>query len=277
MRRFGLKSVAHEPRLSVPNHRGNEIRISKVGLTVVTSLQSLLSTMNLDEDLGRAVVPNDDESPASLSPTHRGWFHLQQRGGQEKVAVVVGKVLSPSPNLPRCRIDTEQQVGVGVGATAAANEIVHSDSIPRKPYRGSSERAVWSSHLGTGSGRRCDPQQASRATSPRDFLGKFKGSPLLPIIEVAPGIELRLRGSQETWEAIARDFYVPGLCLGCSETIFVIQDAAYLLCPTCRTVSPMDGTFERPEISGVGLGFTFEELVLWQHQIADEQSRNKYK
>jgi hypothetical protein len=236
--------------------------------------------MNLDEDLGWGVVPHkDDEPPSSLAliPPNRGSF-LLKRGVQEKVAVVVGKILSPLPHLPRPRIDAEQQVGIGVPATAPAPAMIHVDAIPRKPRRDPSEHARWeaaTSHSGAGSGRRCDPQQARRITSSQDLTGKLNGSPF-PCIEVAPGVKIRLRGSQETWEAIARDYYAPGLCWGCSETIFVIQDAAYLLCPTCRTVSPMDGTFEHPHISGVGLGFTFEELVLWQQQIADERNRNLY-
>jgi hypothetical protein len=243
--------------------------------------------MNLDEDLGWGVVPHEDDVPRSslaLTPPNRGSF-LLKRGVQENVAVVVGKILSPSSHLPRPRSDAEQQVGIGIGvgatATATANAnapaIIHIDAMPRKPRRDPSEHARWeaaTSHSGAGSGRHCDPQQARNSIF-QDLTGKFNGSPS-PCIEVAPGVKMRLRGSHETWIAISQDLYVPGFCWGCLETIFVIQDAAYVLCPACRTVSPMDGTFERPDVSGVGLGFTFDDLVLWQQQITDERNRKLY-
>jgi hypothetical protein len=215
-----------------------------------------------------------------------------------KYAVVVGKVLAPPPSPVshhrRANEAQDQQHaydGIGGGAVAPS-----SDRIPSRPLRtSSSERskqragaassadaagsARWTAgHAAGGSVRpSChpQPQQRPKISAEHDLDSKLRGA-AHPVIEVAPGVKLRLRGSQETWAAISRDFYVPGLCWGCSETIFVIQDAAYVLCPTCRTVSPMDGTFENPEVSGVGLGFTFEELVLWQQQIADERDRSLY-
>jgi hypothetical protein len=201
------------------------------------------------------------------------------------------------PLRPHDRSDLATPGGV---AAASCDATIHSgsDRIPSKPLRSSSvERSkqqqpskaagsvassssAASSSSSAGSARWCgrhDRFSNSGQHSAKDGdgeKGKVGGTPASsPAIEVAPGIQLRLRGSQETWEAISRDYYVPGLCWGCSETIFVIQDAAYVLCPACRTVSPMDGTFEQPEVSGVGLGFTFDELVMWQQQIADERSR----
>jgi hypothetical protein len=209
---------------------------------------------------------------------------------------------------------TTDIAGPGVVATAASCEAtIHSgsDRIPSKPLRSSSlERskqqlqqlqqqqqqrqpskqqpskaasaassaASASASSSAGSARWCGHHDRffnSDHHSAKDAdVAKGKRGGFSPVIEVAPGIQLRLRGSQETWEAIARDFYVPSLCWGCSETIFVIQDAAYVLCPACRTVSPMEGTFESPETAGVGLGFTFDELVMWQQQIADERNRD---
>jgi hypothetical protein len=241
----------------------------------VTTLQSLLSMMSLKEDLGCAIASRDDQhaSPSPQEPNPSACWPFPQRNDvRESDAAEVGRIVSPSPNLHRCRTDTQRLVARGVRPTPTA--LLQSDPTPRKPHRDSSERACWeemSSNVGARSDRSRDPQQSSRSRSahgiPRSYIGSA-----LPVIEIAPGIKLRLRGSQETWEAIARDYYVPGLCWGCSQTIFGIQDAAYVLCPACRTVNPMEGTFESPEISGVGLGFTFEELVLWQQQIADERN-----
>lgn len=91
-------------------------------------------------------------------------------------------------------------------------------------------------------------------------------------IEVTPGQFMKLRGSEETWRAVCNDFYMPGECQVCNNTIFCIQDADYVLCPTCRVVSPMDQERgSRNSDGGVGLGFTMKDLAAWQAEIA--QSR----
>jgi hypothetical protein len=85
------------------------------------------------------------------------------------------------------------------------------------------------------------------------------------MIEVAPGQYLRLRGADETWNAIKDDFYVPCVCFACDLTLFCIQDASYVLCPQCQVVNPLDGQCESD--GGVGLGFTIEKLSKWQNEI----------
>lgn len=89
-------------------------------------------------------------------------------------------------------------------------------------------------------------------------------------IEVLPGQFMLLRGAEETWRAVHRDFFLPTQCSCCRETLFCIQDADYILCPTCRVVSPFPG---RPSDSGdsgggVGLGFDLEQLGRWQGEIS---------
>lgn len=114
------------------------------------------------------------------------------------------------------------------------------------------------------------------------YDGRFHQPPALPprptppplqhpiLIDVAPGVKSPLRGSNETWEAIRADFYMPALCLGCQATIFCIQDAGFVICPTCKTVSPMDDIIDK-ETAGVGLGFTYKDLVRWQAEIHGER------
>jgi hypothetical protein len=94
------------------------------------------------------------------------------------------------------------------------------------------------------------------------------------MIEIAPGILEPLRGSEETWRAIQADFYRPATCVACGcgngcddTTLFVIQDARYVLCPACKVVGPVDND-DGDETSGgrgggVGLGFTHDDLVAW--------------
>jgi hypothetical protein len=79
-------------------------------------------------------------------------------------------------------------------------------------------------------------------------------------IEVSPGEYLRLRGAEETLRAIRVDFYMPCECICCLLTIFCIQDADLVLCPSCRVISPMVRVFKSCN-GGVGLGFTMRELA----------------
>jgi hypothetical protein len=93
------------------------------------------------------------------------------------------------------------------------------------------------------------------------------------VVQVAPGVTAPLRGSRETWKAIQDDFYMPGMCLVCDVTLFVIQDAGYVLCPDCRTVSPMEGDFIDRVSAGVGLGFKYDDLMRWQREILEKRKQ----
>ena len=87
------------------------------------------------------------------------------------------------------------------------------------------------------------------------------------MIEVAPGLFMRLRGAEETYEAVKNDSYMPTMCVVCADTIFCIDSANHVLCPVCRVVSPVDeDSFkELHNVSSVhdpsvGLGFTLQQL-----------------
>lgn len=76
------------------------------------------------------------------------------------------------------------------------------------------------------------------------------------LVEISPGVRVPLRGAMETKECVQRDFFGQTLCYACNlKPLFCIQDAAYVLCPSCRVISP----FEDNGI-GLGLGFTLEHL-----------------
>jgi hypothetical protein len=91
-------------------------------------------------------------------------------------------------------------------------------------------------------------------------------SPPQSTIEISPGVHVRLRGADETWKAIANDFYMPTECICCESMIFCIQNADYVLCPDCRVVSRMEDPSSRG-VGGVGLGFKYEDLARWQEDI----------
>lgn len=97
------------------------------------------------------------------------------------------------------------------------------------------------------------------------FESKPKNNPTM--IEVSPGEHLRLRGADETWRAIHNDFYIPCACICCEVTLFCIQDAVFVLCPQCLIVSPLEGVVFDGYDGGVGMGFTMENLAIWQEEI----------
>ena len=91
-------------------------------------------------------------------------------------------------------------------------------------------------------------------------------------VEIAPGVHARLRGAEETWNAVQNDFYLPTQCFCCSLDLCCIMDASFVLCPECKVVSPVPGcdsiTGEGGSLDGgVGLGFTFDDLQKWQTDI----------
>ena len=95
-----------------------------------------------------------------------------------------------------------------------------------------------------------------------------KENPAFKTVQVSPGVFLRLRGAAETWKAIYTDAYSPCSCICCEETIFCIDDAVFVLCPLCDTISPVGGILSEVGFDGgVGLGFTLEELGKWQMEM----------
>ena len=138
----------------------------------------------------------------------------------------------------------------------------------RQQYSPKSSRQ-FVSEVPTADIRRVAPEHT--ATTPDESQTPCHAQAVM--IQIAPGVQVPLRDKEEVRAAVQEDFYLPGLCLGCSATLFVVQDAAFVLCPDCRTVSPMEGDFVDRAAAGVGSGFTFEELTQWQTDILN-QHRN---
>mmetsp|Transcript_27320 Transcript_27320/g.31187 ORF Transcript_27320/g.31187 Transcript_27320/m.31187 type:complete len:241 (+) Transcript_27320:87-809(+) len=78
------------------------------------------------------------------------------------------------------------------------------------------------------------------------------------MVEVAPGVEVQLRGSSETRSSIKKWQIAQVTCLECCVQLYCIDDAEYVLCPMCRCVSPLAllcSNFNAEIAYGVGLGF----------------------
>jgi hypothetical protein len=97
------------------------------------------------------------------------------------------------------------------------------------------------------------------------------------MVEIFPGVTSRLRGTQETLQAVANDFYTPVSCFACNEDVFCVADVSYVICPGCKVVSPLDAddkVFDGQPIErhGLGLGFTVESLFQMQSDVFQKQA-----
>jgi hypothetical protein len=82
-------------------------------------------------------------------------------------------------------------------------------------------------------------------------------------IEVYPSYYLPIRGAAETDRAIQQRRVRPTVCSCCTSQLYCIMVAEYVLCPTCREISPVDfnpNTSLGQHVGGVGLGLTAESL-----------------
>jgi hypothetical protein len=94
-------------------------------------------------------------------------------------------------------------------------------------------------------------------------------------IEVAPGIELRLRGSKETWAAIKESRITVTSCCCCLAELHCIQDAELVVCPDCWVVSPVDQSIGGVPIEvesneadpSVSLGVKVEDTIRWLSEL----------
>jgi hypothetical protein len=94
-------------------------------------------------------------------------------------------------------------------------------------------------------------------------------------IEVAPGIDLRLRGSKETWAAIKECRITVTSCCCCLTELHCIEDAELVVCPDCWVVSPVDQSIGGIPIEGdsnesdpsVSLGVKVEDSIRWRSEL----------
>lgn len=85
-------------------------------------------------------------------------------------------------------------------------------------------------------------------------------------LEFAPGVKEKLRLSHESVKAIETGFYTPTVCWGCCAGLYCISDAAYLICPACTVISPLEESL--PTAHGIGMAFTKETLDQVEKELA---------
>lgn len=85
------------------------------------------------------------------------------------------------------------------------------------------------------------------------------------MIEVAPGVKLPLRGSDETWKAIEDGRVTITTCIACQIELHCLEDAQLVACPNCTMLSPVDQTNQEDSTArfGVGVGVKLEDVIRW--------------
>jgi len=75
-------------------------------------------------------------------------------------------------------------------------------------------------------------------------------------IEVSQGHYEVVRSAAETWQAVQSNAAEVVSCLYCQKAMAVVADCQYVMCPDCRTISPMpqDDVAASSKQQGVGLG-----------------------
>ena len=129
---------------------------------------------------------------------------------------------------------------------------------------------------GTEYVRRCatPPSRATTTANTNNNNNNRTRNDSQPVmIPIAPGVTARLRGVEETLKCIANDFYIPSTCFCCAQNLFCVMDACYVLCPTCKVVSPLEGGADSDYNGGVGLGFTMDDLQKIQYDIYTGRQR----
>jgi hypothetical protein len=86
------------------------------------------------------------------------------------------------------------------------------------------------------------------------------------MIEIAPGLSVRLRGSEESWEAVKEDRLTTTFCTSCSELLHCVQEAQFVLCPVCYVIMPLEASDFQSDETSVGLGMKDQDLNEWRIQ-----------
>jgi hypothetical protein len=92
------------------------------------------------------------------------------------------------------------------------------------------------------------------------------------MIEVAHGVFLLLRAAEETWAAMQQDYFTTCECTCCSIFLSCIADAAFVLCPECKTISSTENAVDTQ--GGVGLGLRTELAPKSRHNHASYSESN---
>lgn len=263
-------------RQALPKERGQENRSlramnqslhrNSAHMATSTSLTPLAS-------LQRRGLRRERSSPQEISsaspPLRRGSLSRAKSDPMVATPVEAASSATDTTHVVRHGRRRHESPSINISSSHSAS---YQRPLTHYSHCGSAtSRLSQSSHTPASFSSRSHYQQPSRIDNHGTSLNH---SPLK--IEIAPGVQARLRGSRETFQAVENDFYRPVMCADCQKSdLCCILDASYLLCPKCRSVSPLEDGNPNIAQGGVGLGFTLDDLRVWQSQILNERKREQ--
>ena len=144
--------------------------------------------------------------------------------------------------------------------------------LQKKPTRSASESVARSEpNCGPGDGSssrsrsRSNTNNNNNSSITTDRLQKCSSAHSLQwdrvMVEVVPGYTLPLAGLQESIAAYQRQAVEETICDACQRELFCIDSASMVLCPFCRSFSPIYTTTLVNDEEQLGLGLTVELLA----------------
>jgi hypothetical protein len=202
---------------------------------------------------------------AILNPMNHPQGEANEAGRWEEHRDLRDRIGKTMASGPRGSHSTVRNFGFGLPISHNGRQVVELPSLATSDTSSSEgSHEAWISN------------SFDSSSSPGSSMSELSRLPPLPApslsqtIEIFPGVNVPLRGADETWKAIQNDYYMPAECICCKSTIFCIQNADYVLCPDCRVVSRMEGP-SSSGIGGVGLGFKYVDLARWQEALLRDQ------
>lgn len=86
------------------------------------------------------------------------------------------------------------------------------------------------------------------------------------MVEIMPGHSVPMIGTSETIHAWDRNQCTDTTCVQCETFLYCIDSASMVLCPACRSISPVETaaavtTSSQQELVNLGLGMTVEHIL----------------
>eukprot|EP00934_Nitzschia_sp_Nitz4_P004370 Nitzschia sp. Nitz4//scaffold25_size161228//117556//118104//NITZ4_002446-RA/size161228-processed-gene-0.86-mRNA-1//-1//CDS//3329544634//4360//frame0 len=78
-------------------------------------------------------------------------------------------------------------------------------------------------------------------------------------VEISPGSYMPMIGAAETTQAIRDGRVCSTTCFGCDSLLYCVMTSVCVICPTCKTVSPVAFDQQGLTVEGVGLGVSADD------------------
>lgn len=213
------------------------------------------TTFRLSRDAAQVFGTLRQQQPQQNGPP----LGIPKRGlvRQTSETSMIGSVLeipsSATASASSTLEETAQEVPPVVLETTCATSTTTAPTRPKLEQRASSFRTP--SRINGGEFHRTPSTRSVSFTQQQQEAPPLKPPPARPadnLCEITPGNFHVLRGHQETLQYVRQDKIASTTCPACSDTVYSINDAAMVVCPTCRSIAPTQ--IENGD--GLALGFS---------------------